>query len=290
MQPRSATMPWTMLCLVFMLVLAFVESADARGRTRRRRADVPAILRPLLLARSAVHAIADPIVFNAPRAAAAVAAAPIRIAYQTARHPKIYDAPAVEDEPLDDAEPEVLAHNTRQPARATPAEDFDEEDEPDAPRRLDADEPEFTGGSKPTVSGSRAVVRNGVAYAPSNAPARVKNAIWAANSLRRKPYMWGGGHASFNDRGYDCSGTVSFALHHAGALSSPLPSSEFMRFGERGRGRWITIYSRRGHTFAVIAGLRLDTTDFENGGNTGPRWHPDGRDTSGYVARHPVGL
>jgi hypothetical protein len=63
-----------------------------------------------------------------------------------------------------------------------------------------------------------------------------------------------------------------------------------MRYGERGRGRWITVYSRRGHTFAVIAGLRLDTTDFQNGGNTGPRWHVDGRDTRGYVARHPAGM
>jgi hypothetical protein len=63
-----------------------------------------------------------------------------------------------------------------------------------------------------------------------------------------------------------------------------------MNYGERGRGRWITVYSRRGHTFAVIAGLRLDTTDFQNGGNTGPRWHADGRDTRGYVARHPAGL
>jgi hypothetical protein len=83
---------------------------------------------------------------------------------------------------------------------------------------------------------------------------------------------------------------VSFALHGAGALGSPLPSSKFMHYGERGRGRWITIYSRRGHTFAMIAGLRLDTTDFQTGGNTGPRWHGDGRDTRGYVARHPAGM
>jgi hypothetical protein len=140
------------------------------------------------------------------------------------------------------------------------------------------------------VSGSRAVLRNGVAYAPSRAPQSVKNAIWAANSLRRKPYVWGGGHGSFYDRGYDCSGTVSFALHGAGALDSPLPSSGLMRYGERGRGRWITIYSRRGHTFAVIAGLRLDTTDLGRGGDVGPRWYAYGRDTSGYVARHPAGM
>jgi hypothetical protein len=133
-------------------------------------------------------------------------------------------------------------------------------------------------------------LRNGIAYAPAHAPQGVKNAIWAANTLRRKPYTWGGGHGSFYDRGYDCSGTVSFALHGAGAIAAPLPSRDFISYGQRGRGRWLTIYARPGHTFAVFAGLRLDTTDFQNGGNTGPRWHADLRDTRGYVARHPAGL
>jgi cell wall-associated NlpC family hydrolase len=145
-------------------------------------------------------------------------------------------------------------------------------------------------GSRPTVSGNRALLRNGVAYAPSNAPASVKSAIWAVNSIRLKPYHWGGGHGSFQDSGYDCSGSVSFALHYAGVLNQPLPSSDFLRYGDRGRGRWITIYSRHGHTFAVIAGLRLDTTDFRYGSEVGPRWHNDGRDTGRFEARHPVGL
>jgi len=133
-------------------------------------------------------------------------------------------------------------------------------------------------------------LRNGIAYAPSRAPQNVKNAIWAANTLRRKPYVWGGGHGSFYDHGYDCSGSVSYALHGAGVLAAPLPSSDLMRYGERGRGRWITIYSRSGHTFAVIAGLRLDTTDLGRGGDVGPRWYVDGRDTRGFVARHPAGF
>jgi len=144
------------------------------------------------------------------------------------------------------------------------------------------------GGSQPTVSGDRAIVRHGVAYAPANAPEAVKHAIWAANTLRRKPYKWGGGHGSFSDSGYDCSGTISFALHYAGVLDSPIPSSELLSYGQRGRGRWITIYSRCGHTFAVIAGLRLDTTGYY--GTEGPRWHEDGRETWGFEARHPVGL
>jgi hypothetical protein len=168
-----------------------------------------------------------------------------------------------------------------------------------APRAIsvDQDEDNFqsssrfeSSGSHPMVHGDRAVLRNGVAYAPSNAPDRVKNAIWAVNSICGRPYVWGGGHGSFHDRGYDCSGTVSYALHYAGALNQPLPSGELTRFGERGHGRWMTIYSRHGHTFAVIAGLRLDTTDFRRGGDVGPSWHTDGRDTGGFEARHPAKL
>jgi hypothetical protein len=163
-----------------------------------------------------------------------------------------------------------------------------------SPRHRYGRDPDSIGGdvvrsaSQPTVKGNRAIVRSGVAYAPSNAPQAVKRAIWAANGLRSKPYKWGGGHGSFSDSGYDCSGTVSFALHYAGLLAAPVQSSELRNYGERGCGRWITIYSRSGHTFAVIAGLRLDTTGFC--GTEGPRWHADGRATWGFEARHPVGL
>ena len=143
--------------------------------------------------------------------------------------------------------------------------------------------------NRPVVEGSRAVLRNGIAYAPSKAPDNIKNAIWAVNSLREKPYVWGGGHGSFNDHGYDCSGAVSFALHYAGLLDAPLPSSDLRHYGRRGRGRWITVYSRDGHTFAFIAGLRLDTTDMRDGDAVGPRWYVEGRDTRGFVARHPEG-
>jgi cell wall-associated NlpC family hydrolase len=146
------------------------------------------------------------------------------------------------------------------------------------------------GGSHPMVPGNRAVLRNGIAYAPANAPDSVKHAIWAVNSISRRPYVWGGGHGSFRDYGYDCSGTVSFALHYAGMLEQPLPSSDFLRYGERGHGRWFTVYSRHGHVFAMIAGLRLDTTDLRYGSDVGPRWHVDGRDAWGFQARHPVGL
>ncbi len=244
-----------------------------------------------MLARSLVHTTARPIVYRAPRILAATAIAPIKVAYYAPRRlrprpprraEEIYDA---DDESA--VKPIRVAYSTSGSAKtAVPrAEDYDQDQE---------QEQESGGieqrGDRPTVSGSRAVLRNGVAYAPSHAPQSVKSAIWAANSLRRKPYIWGGGHGTFYDRGYDCSGTVSFALHGAGLLNSPMPSSDFMRYGERGRGRWLTIYSRNGHTFAVIAGLRLDTTDLGRGGDVGPRWYTYGRDTSGFIARHPAAL
>jgi hypothetical protein len=144
--------------------------------------------------------------------------------------------------------------------------------------------------SHPIVPGKRAVLRHGIAYAPADAPDSVKEAIWAANRIQDRPYVWGGGHGSFEDYGYDCSGTVSYALHHAGVLGAAMGSSEFLRYGERGRGRWVTIYARPGHTFVLIAGLRLDTTDLYYGGDVGPRWHTDARDTHGFAARHPAGL
>jgi len=195
--------------------------------------------------------------------------APIRLAYYTPRA-------------IPRAEPVRLAYYA---PRAIPrAEPVIEENQPDAIPQM------ASAVSGPTVNGRRAVLRNGIAYAPACAPATVKSAIWAANTLRRKPYVWGGGHGSFDDYGYDCSGTVSFALHRAGLLDAPLPSNDLLRYGERGCGKWITIYARPGHTFAMIAGLRLDTTDLRYGGNTGPRWHTDFRDTRGFDARHPIGL
>src|SRR5206468_7363045 len=149
-----------------------------------------------------------------------------------------------------------------QPALAPRAESVEDEADLETTSAL----PENS-SNRPVVPGHRAILRNGIAYAPSHAPDNIKNAIWAVNTLRRKPYVWGGGHASFNDYGYDCSGAVSFALHYAGLLDAPLPSSDLRHYGRRGRGRWITIYSRNGHTFAIIAGLRLDTTDLRDGGD-----------------------
>ena len=145
--------------------------------------------------------------------------------------------------------------------------------------------------SGPTTAGNSAIFRNGLALAPANAPLSVKRAIWAANQLRTKPYRYGGGHKTFYDSGYDCSGTVSYALAGAGLVSVPMSSTEFRGYGDRGPGKWITVYARNGHTFAVIAGLRLDTTSPHNPERRwAPRWQPTERMPKGFEARHPVGL
>ncbi len=145
--------------------------------------------------------------------------------------------------------------------------------------------------TQPTVDGTVAkLLDDGTAAAPLGAPLEVQQAIWAANKLIGKPYRYGGGHARFNDTGYDCSGTVSFALKGAKLLKSPLDSSSFMKWGVAGEGEWITVYTNPGHAFVVIAGLRLDTSATgDPSGNKGPRWRPTLRVTKGFKARHPDG-
>ena len=168
---------------------------------------------------------------------------------------------------------------------------------PPAPA-VPAPAPPATGGAaygvayQPTVPGVVAQAINGVAYAPDQAPDAVKQAIWAANQIVGLPYRLGGGHKlGFTDHAYDCSGTVSFAMHGAGLLATPRDSSSFMRYGVAGKGQWITVYTNPSHAFAVIAGLRLDTSAAgDPSGASGPRWRPNLRSTRGYRARHPLGL
>src|SRR4051812_48145827 len=147
-------------------------------------------------------------------------------------------------------------------------------------------------GTGPTVPGTEAQVVDGVAAAPAAAPDAVKEAIWAANAIIGRPYRYGGGHAKgFVDRGYDCSGTVSVALHGADLLDSPLDSGSFLRWGAAGSGDWITVYTNPGHAYAVIAGLRLDTSAAgDPTGLKGPRWRPTLRSSHAFKARHPIGL
>ncbi len=150
-----------------------------------------------------------------------------------------------------------------------------------------------------TVPGAVAqLLPDGSAAAPADAPPEIQQAIFAANKIQDKPYIYGGGHRDFESKGYDCSGTVSYALHGGGLLDSPLDSGSFMRWGAAGPGQWITVYTNPGHAYAVIAGLRLDTsvagmtraakkvsdTAFERG----PRWRPMSRSPRGFVKRHPL--
>lgn len=138
------------------------------------------------------------------------------------------------------------------------------------------------------VSGQTAVLgSDGLAAAPAGAPQAVKDVIAAANAIVGLPYVWGGGHGSFESSGYDCSGAVSYALHGGGLISSPMDSTGLTTWGEPGEGNWISVYGNSGHVYAVIAGLRWDTSDT---GGTGPKWHTDMRDSGGFIARHPSGL
>lgn len=144
-----------------------------------------------------------------------------------------------------------------------------------------------------TVPGAVAKLKkNGKAIAPASAPIQVQNAIAAANQIRKKPYIYGGGHKSFNSKGYDCSGAVSYVLHAAGLLDSPLPSGSLMKWGTEGGGSWITVYANGGHAYAVIAGLRWDTSAVNEPLNSGsgPRWRRTARSAKGYTARHAPSL
>jgi cell wall-associated NlpC family hydrolase len=123
------------------------------------------------------------------------------------------------------------------------------------------------------------------ASVPSGAPPAIAAAIEAANSIATTPYIWGGGHGSFESSGYDCSGAVSFALHGGGFLESPLDSTGLETWGEAGPGHWITVYANAEHAWMIIAGLAFDTV-----GGPGPRWHPSPVDSpEGFIARHPPG-
>ena len=130
----------------------------------------------------------------------------------------------------------------------------------------------------------------GRAVPPASAPPSVKAMIEAANRIRHRPYRWGGGHRDWRSRGYDCSGSVSYVMHAAGLLDYPLDSRGFMRWGDGGAGSWVRIYANNGHVFAVIAGLRWDTSMTDDGDRSGPGWSEDMRSGDGFRLRHPLGL
>jgi cell wall-associated NlpC family hydrolase len=141
------------------------------------------------------------------------------------------------------------------------------------------------------VPGSLARYVNGYAAAPMSAPESVQKVIWTGNEIIGLPYIFGGGHGSFISPGYDCSGTVSYALHGGNFLTTPMDSSEFMKWGSHGAGRWIAVFGNAGHAYMDVAGLRLDTSAADDPSNQqGPRWRPLRTENGGYTVRHPLGL
>jgi peptidoglycan hydrolase-like protein with peptidoglycan-binding domain len=166
----------------------------------------------------------------------------------------------------------------------------------DAAKRGDDGEEELpTGGAKPdtqqkeqTTPGAKGTVgSDGFAVAPAGAPQEVKDAIAAGNEIAKTPYKYGGGHGKLKDSGYDCSGSVSYALRKAGLMKSAMASGDMMKMGESGPGQWITIYANSGHAYMVIAGLRFDTSARKQDGT---RWTEESRSSSGYTARHIYGF
>lgn len=144
-----------------------------------------------------------------------------------------------------------------------------------------------TGPTSDAAISQADVLKNGIALPPIEAPQPVRQIIEAGNSIARAPYLWGGGHGKWLDKGYDCSGSVSYALASAGLLNAPLDSGRLMSWGEPGSGKWVTIYSNPGHVFLVVAGVRFDTSGTRA---TGSRWQKSMRAGGGFVARHPPGL
>jgi peptidoglycan hydrolase-like protein with peptidoglycan-binding domain len=159
----------------------------------------------------------------------------------------------------------------------------------DALRTL-AGEDDPGAGTMPTqlAPGDQAQIgSDGLAIAPASAPPQVQQIIAAGNQIASKPYKYGGGHGKWDDSGYDCSGSVSYALHGAGLLEDAMPSGDFTDWGDAGPGQWVTIYAKASHMFMVVAGIRFDTSG-RTKNNT--RWQSDMRSSSGYTVRHPPGL
>jgi cell wall-associated NlpC family hydrolase len=143
------------------------------------------------------------------------------------------------------------------------------------------------GPTDDTAISAAEVLKNGIALPPIEAPSAVRSIIEAGNYIARTPYLWGGGHGKWIDRGYDCSGSISYALARAGLLSAPLDSGRLMGWGEPGKGKWVTIYANSGHVYMVVAGVRFDTSGTKANGS---RWQSAMRPGGGFVARHPAGL
>ena len=140
--------------------------------------------------------------------------------------------------------------------------------------------------------GKAKIRKDGTAVAPADAPPAIQSAIAAANAIHTLPYVWGGGHRTFFDSGYDCSGAVSYVLHAAGLLRSPMASGPLMTWGAPGTGSWITVYANQSHAWMTVAGLRFDTSAVGESLNqgSGPRWRASMRSGTGYAVRYFPGF
>ena len=198
-----------------------------------------------------------------------------------------------EQPPLPKSHPKLVEPVAGQVASAAQAEDNSGgiAKEPSTPKPTEAASGTLARKNAPSaINGgthNATALDNGVALPPLEAPTEVLKIIEAGNSIARTPYKWGGGHGKWQDTGYDCSGSVSFALAAAGLLEGPLASGPLMSWGEPGPGKWVTIYSNPGHVYLEVAGIRFDTSAQRV---TGSRWANEGRSTAGFVARHPAGL
>jgi peptidoglycan hydrolase-like protein with peptidoglycan-binding domain len=148
------------------------------------------------------------------------------------------------------------------------------------------EEPDFTTDAT-TPTDEATIGPDGLAVAPASAPPEVQEIIAAGNEIASKPYKYGGGHGRWKDSGYDCSGSMSYALHGAGLLDEALDSTGFMSFGDVGKGTWVTTYAHGSHSYMMVAGLRFDTSGLSADGS---RWHTSRRSARGYTVRHPTGL
>lgn len=173
------------------------------------------------------------------------------------------------------AAPGVVARKRRRKPKPKPRKRVRRAPRPVAP----------TGAATAAPPAAATLLPDGTAAAPAGAPAAVAAVIAAGNRIATLPYRWGGGHASWEDTGYDCSGSVGYALHGGGLLDVTATSGDLMSYGEPGPGTWITIYANRDHVYMVVAGLRFDTS-----GARPSRWQTASRSTDGYSVRHPAGF
>jgi cell wall-associated NlpC family hydrolase len=256
--------------------------ASAHRSVRRfvRRALIAGVVIAVVVLAAAVTATALP---GADPASAGVASAPMVGSGPEPALPKAHPQ-AVEPEagvPAGDQPPGGDSSSTT----ASPGTSQSPSD--DEIRRELAQLKNLAGKSLVPVGAKGRVLADGTAVAPKDAPQIVRDVMNAGNVIAKTPYLWGGGHGSWAATGYDCSGSVSFALAGAGLLDSPLTSGLLAQWGAAGAGRWITIYANGGHVFMEVAGLRFDTGGIRG---SGTRWQASGRGTAGFVARHPEGL